>query len=57
MHTRQLLSNLCLVIAGGFVSFVDIQPAFATNTLPIMTVMSPRLLLSQRISNPHFLGS
>ena len=57
MHTRQLLLNLCLVIAGGFVSFVDIQPAFATNTLPIMTVMSPRLLLSQRISNPHFLGS
>jgi hypothetical protein len=26
MHTRQLLLNLCLVIAGGFVSFVDIQP-------------------------------
>lgn len=41
MHIRQILLNLCLVVAGGFVSFVDIQPAFATETLPIMTVTFP----------------
>ncbi|MGZ8881749.1 MAG: TonB-dependent receptor plug domain-containing protein [Methylosarcina sp.] len=55
MKIPWFLRNSGPAILGGFYLFVPIQPAYAIDYLPLLTVNPPETLLEQLINNPQIL--